>query len=197
MTKDISCIIVDDETEVRKRLTHLLEQYTDIHILDSIGSSKQAIESILNHNPDIVFIDIEMPGINGINIVKQVREKCVFPAIVFVTAWPQYAIKAIKINAFDYLLKPIDIVELSETINRYKKENHRWGTIQKMNIPLLSELTEREKDVLKLAIEGYTSRETAETLIINKTTVDSHRKNILEKTNTKKISDLIIKVLSS
>ena len=197
MTHQISCIIIDDELEVRKRLTSLLKQYKEIKILASIDNADLAVERTLGLKPDIVFIDIEMPGINGINIAKQIRDKCLYPSFIFVTAWPQYAIKAIKINAFDYLLKPIDIVELTDTINRYKKERLLCCTNQRLNTPLVSELTAREKEVLEFAMEGYTSQETANKLIINKTTVDSHRKNILEKTNSKKISDLLIKLLKT
>ena len=192
-TKEITCAIVDDELQIRDRLESLLMKFDNVRILFKEGIPEKAIEKVVASSPDIVFIDVEMPRMNGFEVVKAIREKFCHPTFIFVTAYNQYAIKAIKNGAFDYLLKPIDIDELSNTLKRYQ-QLHRQEAI--MEIPLFSCLSKREKEVLGMVIKGYSSVQIAEKLFISKATVDSHRKNILEKTGAAKLSDLIIKILS-
>jgi two-component system LytT family response regulator len=191
----INCIIIDNELEIRKRIEKLLNQFECIQIVASEGIPEVAIEKTIELNPDIVFTDIEMPGINGLNIIKAIRERNCHPTFIIITAWKQYAIKAIKHAVFDYLLKPIDIDELAKTLERYKQEHFMGRPSQIMEIPLLQSLTIREKEVLSLAMNGNTSKEIANMLCINKTTVDTHRQKILEKTEMKNISELIIIIL--
>ena len=192
-TKEITCAIVDDELQIRNRLESLLLKFDNVKILFKEGIPEKAVEKVVASSPDIVFIDVEMPRMNGFDVVKAIREKFCHPTFIFVTAYNQYAIKAIKNGAFDYLLKPIDIDELSNTLKRYQ-QLHRQEAI--MEIPLFSCLSKREKEVLGMVIKGYSSVQIAEKLFISKATVDSHRKNILEKTGAAKLSDLIIKILS-
>ncbi len=189
----ITCIIIDDELQLRNRMESLLLKLGNISILAKEGEPGSAIEKVLELKPDIVFIDVEMPRINGFGVVKAIRERQFYPTFIFVTAYQHYAIKAIKQEAFDYILKPIDLDELSETIERYELNQVRNKDI--VDIGSLSCLSEREKEVLKLVIKGHTSKEIAEMLFISKATVDSHRKKILEKTGTNKLSDLIIQLL--
>jgi len=191
----INCIIIDNELEVRKRITRLLAQFEDLQIVASEGIPEIAIEKTIELNPDIVFIDVEIPKINGFSIIKAIRERNCHPTFIFITAYQQYAIKAIKHAAFDYLLKPIDIDELAETIERYKHENFNGRPSKVLNKPLLSALTNREKEVLSMAMDSNTSKTIANMLCINKTTVDTHRQKILEKTGMQNISELIIKIL--
>lgn len=197
MTSRISCIIIDNDIKARNRIKQLLIQFEYIEVLSCESEPEIAIQNVNLQKPDIVFIGIEIPRINGFNVIKSIRQNNCYPTFIVVTSHTQYAIKAIKHDVFDYLLKPIDIEELTITIERYKKATpHRTHT-KLMNIPLLSCLTNREKEVLKLAIEGNTSRKTADILYIGKTTVDSHRRKILEKTGAKKISELMITLFIS
>ncbi len=192
-SEEISCIIIDDEPQTRNRLETQLLKFDNIKVLSKEGVPEEAIEKVIELKPDIVFIDVEMPRLNGFDVVKAIRERNCHPTFIFVTAYNQYAIKAIKNGAFDYLLKPIDIDELAETLRRYQ-QLHRYEAL--MEMPLFSCLSGREKEVLQLVIRGFSSRQIAEKLFVSKSTVDSHRKNILEKTGANKLSDLIIKILS-
>ena len=194
---NITCIIIDDEIQLRNRLESLLLKIDNIQILSKEGKAEKAIEKVLELKPDIVFIDVEMPHMNGFEVIKAIRKKQYNPKFIFVTAFNQYAIKAIKNQAFDYLMKPVDIDELKFSINRYKQQQSANIYENIMDIPLFSCLSLREKEVLKYVIKGYTSKKIAEILFISKTTVDTHRKKILEKTDAKKLSDLIIKVLAN
>jgi len=190
--QDIKSIIVDDEREARDRLSELLKKVEGVVISDSVGDPEIAIRKIIKLKPDIVFLDIEMPGMNGFEVVHEVRSNLIYPTFIFVTGYDQYTIKAIKNAAFDYLLKPIDIDELKESLERYRKEKKLKldpETIKSkfQNTPL----TDREIEIIQLLIQGKTSKEIAEELFISKNTVDTHRRNILEKTNLNSTAELI------
>lgn len=173
----------------------MLLKCENISVLSNEGEPEHAIEKVLELKPDIVFIDVEMPRMNGFDVVKAIRDKQFYPTFIFVTAYQQYAIKAIKHAAFDYILKPIDIDELRESIERYLLTRFPKENIT--DLPFLSCLCAREKEILKYVIKGLSSKEIADRLFISKATVDTHRRNILEKTGTSKLSDLIIKALSN
>ncbi len=188
----VTCIIVDDEVEVLNRLESLLQKIEDIRLITKESKPENAIESIIRHKPDLVFTDVEMPRLTGFEIINKVHSNNFYPTFIFVTAYKQYAIKAIKQAAFDFLLKPVDIEELRETIERYrnsnrKKQNYLNTERKTVDVPRLSS---REKEVLKLIIDGYTSKQIAEKLLISKSTVDTHRRNIQDKTGTKTPAEL-------
>jgi two-component system response regulator LytT len=190
---DIKSIIVDDEREARDRLSVLLKKIEGVEVLCSEGDPEIAIRKIIKLKPDIVFLDIEMPGMTGFEVVQEVRSNLVYTTFIFVTGYDQYTIKAIKNAAFDYLLKPIDIDELKESLERYRKEKKLKldpETIKSkfQNIPL----TDREIEIIQLLILGNTSKEIAEKLCISKNTVDTHRRNILEKVNVNNTNELTI-----
>jgi len=193
-TRKINCIIVDDETEALDRMESLLKHFEQIAILSKEWDAERAIQTIVDIVPDIVFIDVEMPKKTGFDVVREAREKNVFPTFIFVTGYNQYAIKAIKNAAFDYLLKPVDIDELAEAIERYE-----CSCIEKdkneLPLKLKKEfsLTDREIEIIQLIAECKTSREIAEILFISKHTVDTHRRNILAKTEKRTIAELLRK----
>ncbi len=113
-------IIIDDEQNCVEVLEILLSQnFTDIEVIATFTSSKQALEYLQNHSVDLVFLDIQMPFLTGIDLLEKL-EKYNFH-VVFTTAFDQYAIKAIKLSALDYLLKPIDVDLLENTISKFRK----------------------------------------------------------------------------
>ncbi len=116
----IKAIIVDDEPEARDILENLLTDFSDIEILSKDNSVDSALISILRHKPDIVFLDIDMPNKNGFELVKELKQLNLCPTIIFVTAYNDFAIDAIKHAAFDYIMKPVDIDDLQLCISRYK-----------------------------------------------------------------------------
>ena len=134
-----------------------------------------------------------MPRLTGFDVVREVRKNNVNPDFIFVTGYNQYAIKAIKKEAFDYLLKPVDIDELNETINRYKSSIYtRLKEKKSKQTDVLSKFSEREIEIIKLIAEYKTSKQIAEKLYISKNTVDTHRRNILEKAGLHKTAELIV-----
>ncbi len=117
----IKVIIVDDELSARENLSYLIEDFCpEITIIDTCCNVEEALLSIDKNNPDVVFLDIEMPQKNGFQLLKEC-DNFDFQ-IVFITAYDQYAIKAFEVSALDYLLKPIDIDRLIETVDKIKNQ---------------------------------------------------------------------------
>ncbi len=114
---ELGCIIVDDELDACKILKGLINKYIPgIKVLDIAHNVDSAIDKIAEHKPDLIFLDIEMPNGNGFTLVE--RMKTIDFEIIFATAFDQYAIKAIKYAALDYLLKPYDLRELKQAISK-------------------------------------------------------------------------------
>jgi len=187
-----TAIIVDDEIAGLEHLSRLLDYCSGVQLLATTTVPEEAIELITQNKPDILFLDIEMPRISGFEILEITRNQGLMPYIVFTTAYSQYAIKAIKENAFDYLLKPIDIEELKITLKRI---DELVDTPNLYPNSLTETLSRRELQILDLIVEGKTSKEIGAELYISKVTVDTHRRNILEKTKAKSTADLISNIL--
>lgn len=113
----IKIIIVDDEKHAIITLQHLLQKFEDVEILATIQDSSQAKSIIEEKKPDLLLLDIEMPILNGFELLQEFDELNF--KVIFTTAYDQYAIKALKINALDYLLKPIDSDELRNALDKY------------------------------------------------------------------------------
>jgi two-component system response regulator LytT len=118
----LSVIIVDDEQLARDELSYLLRDVAD---LDVIGQGKNGLEAltlIKETSPDLVFLDVQMPGLDGFGVIKKLLEKKIpLPAIVFTTAFDQYAVKAFEVNALDYLLKPYDRKRIVQAVEKARK----------------------------------------------------------------------------
>jgi two-component system, LytTR family, response regulator len=115
MKKRYTTIIVDDERLVRLYTRSILEEFDQLHIIDEAENGEEAIEKINRQKPDIIFLDIQMPDINGFEVLKHLLYK---PHIVFATAYDEYAVKAFEENSIDYLLKPIEKDRVAKTINK-------------------------------------------------------------------------------
>ena len=117
-----SAIIVDDEQLARDELAWLLRDFPEIDVVATGNNGLQALELIEKLDPDIVFLDVQMPGLDGMGVVRRLREKQIaMPHVVFATAFDQYAVEAFRLEAFDYILKPFDKQRLAETIERLRK----------------------------------------------------------------------------
>src|SRR5438094_10228651 len=104
----LSTVIVDDEELAREELTYLLKNAGDVNIVAQGKNGLEAVNLIKEHNPDLVFLDVQMPGLDGFGVIKKLLDKKIpLPKIVFATAFDQYAVKAFEVNALDYLLKPL------------------------------------------------------------------------------------------
>ena len=113
-------IIIDDERLARKELKSLLRDYHEIEIIDECASPEEALKSIEKHNPDLLFLDIQMPEKTGFDLLQELDKS---PKVVFVTAFDEYAVKAFEVNALDYLMKPVDPERLKETMAKVLSED--------------------------------------------------------------------------
>jgi two-component system, LytTR family, response regulator len=128
----LTAIIIDDEQKGRVALKQKLEDYCpDVKLAGEAASGAEGLKLIDRHQPQVVFLDIEMPRMNGFEMLHQVKNKNFH--LIFTTAYDQYAIKAIKYAAFDYLLKPVDIEELKSAIQRVMQEK-KEHTGQKLEV---------------------------------------------------------------
>jgi two-component system, LytTR family, response regulator len=119
----INTIIVDDEKPAREELAFLLKAFPEISLIGQGKNGLEAVSLIKEHNPDLVFLDVQMPGLDGFGVLqKLVERKLKVPHVVFATAFDHYAVQAFDVNAVDYVLKPFDKARLSKAIQKAKKE---------------------------------------------------------------------------
>ena len=115
----LSAVIVDDEQLARDELAYLLKDLDDVSIVAQGKNGVEAVNLIREHNPDLVFLDVQMPGLDGFGVIKKLLDRKVpLPQIVFATAFDQYAVKAFEVNAVDYLLKPFDKKRVAQSVRK-------------------------------------------------------------------------------
>ena len=118
----IKTLIVDDEPLARSGLRLRLEKFDDVEVVAECQNGLDAVSMISQHRPDLVFLDIQMPGLNGFQVINKLKElKQPIPMIIFVTAYDSYAIKAFDVHALDYLLKPADDERLSAALKKVRE----------------------------------------------------------------------------
>lgn len=121
MEQTIRVLIADDELYSRDELKHLLSSYSSIQVIGEAETGEAAVMKALQLQPDVVFLDVEMPKMTGMEAAQSLMELKKVPLIVFATAYPQFAAEAFRYEAVDYLLKPYDDVQLFETVQRIEK----------------------------------------------------------------------------
>lgn len=134
----IKTIIVDDERLARLELTRLLSKFSEIEIIAEYGDPEEAIEGIANSDAQLVFLDIQMPGKNGFDVLEELET---VPHVIFVTAYDEFAIKAFEVNAMDYVLKPVE-------------EDRLKSAVEKALTVIKEEMIVEEKDAEKGVLTG-------------------------------------------
>lgn len=127
--KTFRSLIIDDERLAREELKSLLKDYHEIEIIDEAKNGEEGILKIKELKPDLIFLDINMPGMNGFEMIKHLEE---IPRVIFVTAYDEYAIKAFEVNALDYIMKPVDPERLKEAIQKLSNEDDYISTQQNL-----------------------------------------------------------------
>lgn len=185
----LTCAIIDDEIVAAERLREILNEFDSVELTSIHNTYQDALDQLQLSRPAVILMDVELDrNHTAFELIDQFHSICYFPHVILITAFEHYSIKAIKKRVFDYIVKPIDIEELKDTLNRL--ENH----IQNPSNAIIDNndtITSREKQVLEQVLQGKTSQEIAELLFVSKSTIDTHRKNILKKTGAKSISDLM------
>jgi two-component system response regulator LytT len=121
-TGAISALVVDDEQLAREELSYLLKSFPEIDLVESVSNGIDAVRLITQLEPDVVFLDVQMPGLDGLGVIRKLREKtATLPHFILTTAFEQYAIEAFRLEALDYLLKPVERERLGESVARAKR----------------------------------------------------------------------------
>lgn len=117
----LKALIVDDEYPARMELRYQLENFPDVEIIGEATNAREALRLISALDYDVIFLDVQMPGMTGVELVKQLKGREPMPKVVFVTAYENYAVPAFELRAVDYLLKPFESQRLAETIQRLRE----------------------------------------------------------------------------
>lgn len=146
----ITAIVVDDEKSARSVLIQTIEETQLLKIVGEASSVPEAVKLINRLKPELVFLDIEMPGYSGLQLLEFFNENEITFDIIFVTAYNEYAINAFKLSAFDYLLKPVDEDEVEATLNRYVSQRGKSRTTEQA--ALLKEAYTKDKTLSRIAV---------------------------------------------
>src|SRR5207253_3707402 len=118
---DLRAVLVDDEQLARDELGFLLGQVGGVEVIGQAGNGVEALTTIDKLQPDVVFLDVQMPGLTGFEVARRMLDTQALPQIIFVTAFDQHAIEAFEVNAVDYLLKPVDPARLEMAVDRARR----------------------------------------------------------------------------
>ena len=141
----LSALIVDDEQLARDELAFLLKNVGDVDVVAQGKNGVEAVSLIREHNPDLVFLDVQMPGLDGFGVIKKLLDrKLPLPKIVFATAFDQYAVKAFEVNAVDYLLKPFDKKRVAQSVQKARAKLES-GSASSDKIETLVRMLESQK----------------------------------------------------
>ncbi len=125
-----TCLIIDDEKLARDLLREFLESFPQIDVIGESAKGSEAVEKINKLKPDLIFLDVQMPGMNGFDVLDEIDHE---PHVIFTTAYDQYAIRAFEKNAVDYLLKPLDEERFTQAVNRaLKRKTTENGDLQEL-----------------------------------------------------------------
>ncbi|HEY1340374.1 MAG TPA: LytTR family DNA-binding domain-containing protein [Bryobacteraceae bacterium] len=122
-TATLTTVVVDDEQLAADELSYLLRDFPEVEVIATGSNGLEAVDLIQKLEPELVFLDVHMPGLDGMGVVRRLRERGVeqLPHFIFVTAYDQYAVEAFRLEAMDYLLKPVDKTRLAETVERARR----------------------------------------------------------------------------
>jgi len=150
----IRVLLSDDEALARERLRRLMEDESDLEIVAECADGKSAITTIKREKPDLVFLDVQMPEVDGFGVVAALKEE--MPLTIFVTAYDRYAMKAFEVHALDYLLKPVTQERLSEALDHARKQlqHPSEAMFQRRVLDMLNELDSRQHAPQRIVIKA-------------------------------------------
>ncbi len=151
----IRTMVVDDEPVARERIVALLQQEQDIEVVGECADGHQAVNAIQAHHPDLVFLDVQMPAVDGFGVIQQVGADRM-PPVVFVTAYDEYALRAFEVHAIDYLLKPFGRDRFQQTLQHAREhlERRRAGDLGKRLLALVQDLKPEPQKLDRLVVKS-------------------------------------------
>jgi len=149
----VRALIVDDEPLARRGVVLRLRKFKDVEIVGECGDGQSAVERIVERSPDVVFLDIQMPGMDGFGVLRALPRESL-PAVIFLTAYEQYVLQAFDVHALHYLLKPVDDARFATAVSRAR---------DLVNSELKADMAKRVLKMLGRVSDGYASRFTVQT----------------------------------
>ncbi len=205
----IKALIIDDEPLARSIISHYLLAYADIEIVAECGNGFEGLKAINEHQPHLIFLDIQMPKITGFEMLELADE---MPAIIFTTAYDEFALKAFEANAIDYLLKPFEQERFNKAVDKFLANNASQNHQQKEKIALIAQQnnTQNERIVVKTgnkikvisiydithlsADDDYVNIHTAEGAFLKNQTLSFFEKNLNPKLFVRVHRSYIVKI---
>ncbi len=195
MNDPITILLVDDHSVVRLGLKAYFATLPDLQVLGETGSGQEAVRLVEQHAPDVVLMDLIMPGMDGVEATRQVKQASPRTQVIVLTSYhdDEHIFPAIRAGALSYLLKDMDPDDLAEAVRRAHAGEaiihprvaarlvQELSGMRAEAVNPFTELTDREMEVLRLIAEGKNNREIADVLVISEKTVKSHITNILSK----------------
>lgn len=194
LTQKIRVLIIDDHDIVRQGLIVLLDNFDDFDVVGDVNNARVGIDMAVRLKPDVVLMDVVMPGMDGVTATRIIRERCPDSQVIALTSFNDESNihAALKAGAIGFLMKNVSVDELA---NAVRKAKSRLPTLApEATQALISaaqrppqvghDLTEREREVLALMVEGLNNREIGERLVISSSTVKNHVSSILDKLGT-------------
>lgn len=179
----MKCLVIDDEAPARSRLSRLLRAHPEIEIAGEASNGLEALEKISQTHPDLIFLDIQMPGLDGFGVLRSLPAASPKPLVVFVTGFDQHALEAFEAHALAYLLKPVEAEQLVIVVERAARlcrveEEHKLTAVASTLAPKLTQIVGRKRDRLVLlnpcdviffaAEDGLTkARTSADSFLVN------------------------------
>ncbi|SDC52219.1 MULTISPECIES: LytR/AlgR family response regulator transcription factor [unclassified Candidatus Frackibacter] len=156
----LAAVIADDEAPARDELKFLLSKFDLIEIVAEVSDGGKVLDICKSNEPDLLFLDIQMPGKTGIEVAEEILKWEVQPLIIFITAYDEYAIKAFELNAIDYLLKPFTEERFNKTIERVlmKKDKQKKQGINDKLGQILASVEDKKNSVLKIPVHSKQGR---------------------------------------
>lgn len=148
-------LIVDDELHSRKKIRAFLQEHPEFQVIGECADGEQAVEAISRHKPDLVLLDVQIPGRNGFEVLESLSDKFV-PAVIFITAFDKYAVRAFEVRALDYLLKPFNKARFAEALHRFHERKARTNAMDRKEElkAALQEIQRESRDDERIAVKS-------------------------------------------
>lgn len=204
----IRILLVDDHAVIRQALRMLLESQPELEVVADVENGREAVTAVEKHNPDVVLMDVVMPGLNGLEATRQIRKQSPATRVVMLSGFvdEDQLLDSLRSGASGYIIKKSDISELVLAIQTVHRGNSYFSSALSEGFDLaevlyqakrtdqrsgMETLTSREREVLQLIAEGYTNQGIANALYISVKTVEAHKAHIMAKLHARNRTDLI------
>jgi two-component system LytT family response regulator len=158
-TSPLRVLVVDDEAPARRKVLRLLREERNVEIAGEADGGEAAVAAIKKHRPDVVFLDVQMPGLDGFGVIQSLNAaKIALPQVVFITAHDKFALRAFEVHAFDYLLKPVSEERFREALGRARMQHEQLGDGISSRLQAMLEQLRREKTFLERLLIQEDSR---------------------------------------